>query len=663
MNRLADLALGGFALAVVVHLTGSMGFDALGYGFCALILLRLLLPIRPAPPTPGLGFILLAGGGLAGWFTIEEFAVPGSWPMIFKAFAGICLGGLIVFVWQFFARQQERSSQPLQPTTQNMLVTGLLLLLLTPLARQANGFTGVSEVDQQALLVQQGGVLLAVIGFSLARQQSDRWRWLVLLLPPILAVPIMAKLMLMLQRPLMMAMWLMAPNLGGGNVGFTPLQYLDHQAFLKPSSKVVMRVRAQQLPSPYLVGNRLTRFSSASMSWGAGPTTAEAVSIPSSDTGTAAFQLLANDNGDQAPSQWSMAVTSLRWDDLLFLPPQAGVVSFDGDSFELNAHQVWSGAFTEGAAKFWRVRPGTRKAGVADPETLQLPEFWDQPLQQRAAQYALIESGGRTQQSTRFESERRRVVARIREDFLGREYSLSVDLNQRKPFHDFFLNDRPGYCFWFATAAGLALRANQIPSRLVSGYYVHERVGGDLWLVRERDAHSWIEWQDEQGYWHTFDPTPPSLGLFQQQYQGSVLGRWVHLIRDRISRAWASFDLTEQTENIAIIGGFAILLFLFVREYLRIREVNAKLPHDQRARQWRKLWQQFIALSGLPDQQHWSAEDYRHRLPADWSGSQVASAEAFLSFYQQSRFAADQVDLSQGKTLLSSLRRAMKERP
>ena len=93
MKWLTEWSLGGFALAVVAHLTGSMGFQPLGIGLLLLIIVRLLIPIRPAPPTLGLGFILLAIGGLGGWFGLEEFAVPGSWPMIFKAFAGICLVG------------------------------------------------------------------------------------------------------------------------------------------------------------------------------------------------------------------------------------------------------------------------------------------------------------------------------------------------------------------------------------------------------------------------------------------------------------------------------------------------------------------------------------------------------------------------------------------
>lgn len=648
MKWLTEWCLGGFVLTVIAHLTGSMDFVTLGYFLAALVVLRLLVPLRPAPPTSGLGFILLAVGGLGGWFGMEEFAAPGSWPMVFKVFSGICLGALLLLIWQFYARKEERPTEALQPATQNMLITGLLLLLLTPLARQPQGLLGAQTAISYAVWMQQGGVLLAVVGFGLAKQRGRVGRWLLLLVAPLLAVPLTGKLLLLLRRPLMLAMWMFAPSFSGGNVGFTPLQYLDHQAFLKPSSKVVMRVRAEQLASPYLVGNRADHFSSSSLSWQAVAGGGSANAVEFVDNNQSRFQLPANHSADRAPDDWAMTITSLRWDSLLFLPPQAGEVLAATENLSTNTHKVWSAEFDEGASKTWTALPGASSAEAELPANLLLPNFWDEALQTEADRYAA--------------SQRRRVAANIRADFLSREYSLSVDLDKGKPFQDFFLNRRPGYCFWFATAGALSLRANGIPSRLVSGYFVHERVGSDVWLVRERDAHSWVEWQDEAGYWHTFDPTPPSIMNFQQQYQGNLMGRWVHLLRERWNQAWAKFDLSDQVENIAIVVGFIVLLFLFVREYLRIREVATETDGNDAARQWRKLWHRFISISGLPDQRHWTAEHYRQTLPSGWSDEQSRSAVEFLNYYQAARFAAVEPDIGEGKSRLARLRKAMKNR-
>ncbi len=388
MIWLTELALAGFVVSVIGHITGSMGFDTLGYGLAMLVVVRLVWQVRPAPPTSGLGFVLLSVGGLGGWFGIEEFAVPGSWPMVFKAFAGICLGALTILIWQFFARQPEQPAQPLQPTTQNMLIVGLLLLLLTPLARQSDGLLGGQTAATWAIGLQQVGVVLAVVGFSLARQRGRGWRWLALLLPPLLAVPLVTKLLLVARKPLMMAMWVLAPSFGGSNVGFTPLQYLDHQAFLKPSSKVVMRVRAEQLPSPYLVGNRVDRFNSRSMSWEAAKTNADqpaqAEHIGDADHNRSRFLLSGNHNGDFTPENWSMTVTSLRWDPLIFLPPQAAEVLIETDSLALNIHKVWSADFAEDASKNWVAFPGKSKPESVSRVHLQLPDFWDIDLQRQA---------------------------------------------------------------------------------------------------------------------------------------------------------------------------------------------------------------------------------------------------------------------------------------
>ena len=53
----------------------------------------------------------------------------------------------------------------------------------------------------------------------------------------------------------------------------------------------------------------------------------------------------------------------------------------------------------------------------------------------------------------------------------------------------------------------------QVPVLVAAGYRVSERSPfGDYAIVRERDAHAWVEaWIDDG--WETFDPTPPgSLG-------------------------------------------------------------------------------------------------------------------------------------------------------
>ena len=75
---------------------------------------------------------------------------------------------------------------------------------------------------------------------------------------------------------------------------------------------------------------------------------------------------------------------------------------------------------------------------------------------------------------------------------------------------DYFLNDsHEGYCQHFAGAMALLLRMAGLPARVATGF----TPGGyserhDAWIVRDTDAHAWVEvWFDAYG-WVTLDPTP-----------------------------------------------------------------------------------------------------------------------------------------------------------
>ncbi len=74
-------------------------------------------------------------------------------------------------------------------------------------------------------------------------------------------------------------------------------------------------------------------------------------------------------------------------------------------------------------------------------------------------------------------------------------------------------NYRTGYCEQYSTAMGVMARALGIPSRVVLGFTPGEVTEDGLIIVRQRNAHSWVEaWMPGQG-WVRFDPTPRSDGI------------------------------------------------------------------------------------------------------------------------------------------------------
>jgi hypothetical protein len=98
------------------------------------------------------------------------------------------------------------------------------------------------------------------------------------------------------------------------------------------------------------------------------------------------------------------------------------------------------------------------------------------------------------------------------ERYLRQHYAYTLDLSgppPPDPLAYFLFERRAGHCEYFAAAMTVMLRSLGIPARYVNGFLAGEynSVGGDF-IIRARDAHSWVE-AFFPGYgWITFDPTP-----------------------------------------------------------------------------------------------------------------------------------------------------------
>lgn len=97
-------------------------------------------------------------------------------------------------------------------------------------------------------------------------------------------------------------------------------------------------------------------------------------------------------------------------------------------------------------------------------------------------------------------------------------YSTNVAPNERDSgVIDWLLNPRSpgyrtGYCEQFSASMGLLARLLGIPTRTVLGFTPGETRSDGSILVRDRNAHAWVEvWLPSQG-WVRFDPTPRSDG-------------------------------------------------------------------------------------------------------------------------------------------------------
>ncbi len=93
-------------------------------------------------------------------------------------------------------------------------------------------------------------------------------------------------------------------------------------------------------------------------------------------------------------------------------------------------------------------------------------------------------------------------------------YTLEQKAGGEDPLADFLFNVRMGHCEYFATAMAVMLRSQGIATRVVNGFHGGEyNDAADITVVRERNAHSWVEvYFPKENVWVPFDPTPFSDG-------------------------------------------------------------------------------------------------------------------------------------------------------
>lgn len=150
--------------------------------------------------------------------------------------------------------------------------------------------------------------------------------------------------------------------------------------------------------------------------------------------------------------------------------------------------------------------------------------------------------------------------ARQIENHLATSYQYTLDLvgsQSDHPVDDFLFQTQRGHCEYFASSMVLMLRSQGIPARFTTGY-----LGGeyspfeDYYVIRESDAHAWVEAYLPGRGWATFDPTPaagrPSARtagwsqLMAQAYDFLVF-RW-----DRYILTYGFFDQVGFVRSLAV---------------------------------------------------------------------------------------------------------------
>jgi len=147
-----------------------------------------------------------------------------------------------------------------------------------------------------------------------------------------------------------------------------------------------------------------------------------------------------------------------------------------------------------------------------DPQTAATLE--DDPESDLAA----LDASGVTERMRRLAAElmgdgtpEERVDRLERELLTGYDYTVDfVGREGENPLEDFLFVYRSGHCEYFASAMVLLLRSQGIPARFVTGFLGAEHNPlENYYVIRQQNAHAWVEAYTPERGWRVYDPTPP----------------------------------------------------------------------------------------------------------------------------------------------------------
>ncbi len=148
-------------------------------------------------------------------------------------------------------------------------------------------------------------------------------------------------------------------------------------------------------------------------------------------------------------------------------------------------------------------------------------------------------------------------AARVMETYLRNNYVYDTK-DLRPPVGEdstewFLDTNKRGHCEYFASAMASMCRSVGIDARIVAGYLANEYdASRDLYVVRESDAHAWVEVDTGVDGWQIFDATP--VATTPRLISDTPFSR-LGLLTDRIVDFWnANVVSFSQSQQERLIG-------------------------------------------------------------------------------------------------------------
>ena len=113
---------------------------------------------------------------------------------------------------------------------------------------------------------------------------------------------------------------------------------------------------------------------------------------------------------------------------------------------------------------------------------------------------------------------------------------------------EFLSGEAPAHCEFFATGLAVLLRLHGVPCRIATGYLAHEwSPDGKSLVIRDSDAHAWVEVFDPDQGWYALDATP----AFEDDDSGA--GAWFDATIKWLADSWAAVTTFDAQQREALV--------------------------------------------------------------------------------------------------------------
>lgn len=142
------------------------------------------------------------------------------------------------------------------------------------------------------------------------------------------------------------------------------------------------------------------------------------------------------------------------------------------------------------------------------------------------------------------------IKAKKIERYLRKNYSYTLEAGAAEspdPVGEFLFKTKRGHCEQFAAAMAVMLRIAGVPARIATGFLAGEwNPSGNYFIVKNKDAHAWVESYLGRGLWLDFDPSPRNPALESEKF-----ALWSEISQkiDYLNYLWYLYILSYDMES------------------------------------------------------------------------------------------------------------------